>query len=236
MSGHSKWSTIKRQKGLNDKARGQTFSKLSRAITIAVKTGGGPNPDSNYRLRIAIDAARAENMPKDTIDRAINKASGSENVEEVTYEGFGPGGVALIIQAATDNRNRTSQEIKTILERGGGSMGQPGSVSFNFDPQGFLLVQKAEDVEEQMLSLIDLGVDDMKETDEGLEVYVAPQELFESKKKIEEAGYSIKVAELIQKPKMYVDLDEAKAEKLYELLEKLDDLEDVQKIFENSNA
>lgn len=236
MSGHSKWATIKRQKAANDKSRGQTFSKLSRAITIAAKTGGGPNPDSNYKLRMAIDAARAENMPKDTIDRAINKASGAEQVEEVTYEGFGPGGVAIIIQAATDNRNRTAQEVKSILDRGGGSMGQPGSVSFNFDSKGFLLVKKEGNVDEQMLSLIDAGVDDIVEGEDGLEVYVSPQELYGAKGKIEAARFSVLQAELVQKPKTFIELDEAKSEKLYALLDKLDELEDVQKVFDNASA
>lgn len=232
MSGHSKWSTIKRQKGLNDKARGQAFSKLSRAITLAAKMGG-PNPDTNYKLRIAIDAARSENMPKDTIDRAINKASGSEHVEEVTYEGFGPGGVAIIINAATDNRNRTAQEVKSILERGGGTMGQPGSVSFNFDSKGYLQVEKSGNPDEQILSLIDVGVDEVEDGEEGLDVYVHHQDLFETKNKIESLGFAVKRAELIQKPKMFVDIDENKSQKLFELLDKLDELEDVQKIFEN---
>jgi len=235
MSGHSKWSTIKRQKAVNDNARGQVFSKLSRAITIAVKTGGGPNPDSNYKLKMAIDAARAENMPKDTIDRAINKAAtGGEQMEEVMYEGFGPEGVGVLVQATTDNRNRTAQEIKSVFDKNGGTMGQPGSVSFNFEPKGFLLVEKTQNVDKQILSLIDLGVEEVEEGESGVEVYAAPQELFEVKRKLEEQGLKVLSAELIQRPRNKVPLDESRSEKLFRLLDALDSHEDVQKVFDNS--
>lgn len=238
MSGHSKWATIKRQKAINDKSRGQAFSKLSRAITIAAKTGGGPSPDSNYKLRVAIDAARAENMPKDTIDRAINKAtSGMEQMEEVRYEGFGPKGVAVIIDVATDNRNRTAQEIKSILDRAGGSMGQPGAVAFNFDSKGYLSIQKAPDADLQTLELIDIGVDEIEPIEDSLDVYVSPQELFVFKKKIEDAGFVVNTAELVQKPKVQVPIsDEPTAKKLFSMLEALDELEDVQRVFENSSV
>lgn len=235
MSGHSKWATIKRQKAANDKSRGQVFSKLSRAITIAAKTGGGTNPDSNFKLRVAIDAAKSENMPKETIERAINKANGPDNVEEVTYEGFGPGGVGLIIQTATDNRNRTAQEIKGVLDRAGGSMGQPGAVSFSFDPKGYLLVGFKEPKDEQILSLIDLGADDVEEGHDGLEVYVAPGKLYEVKSEIEKSGYSVLQAELIQKPKVAITIeDEGSAKKLLSMLDALGEIEDVQRVFDNS--
>lgn len=237
MSGHSKWSTIKRQKAVNDNARGQTFSKLSRAITIAVKTGGGPNPDSNYKLKMAIDAARAENMPKGTIDRAINKAaSGGEQMEEIMYEGFGEEGVGVLVQATTDNRNRTAQEIKSIFDKNGGTMSQPGSVSFNFELKGYLLIKKFENVDEQILALIDLGIEDVEETEGGIEIYVSAQELFEVKRKVEENGFGVITAELIQKPKLKIPLEENKAEKLFKLLDALDSHEDVQKVFDNSEV
>lgn len=236
MSGHSKWSTIKRQKAANDNARGKVFSRLSRAIAVAVKTGGGPNIDSNYKLKVAVDAAKAENMPKDTIERAISKASSSaENVDEVTYEGFGPEGVNVIVEAATDNRNRTAQEIKNIFEKNGGSMGQPGSVSFNFEPRGYILVTK-NNVEQQMLKLIDLGVEEMEEGDDGIEVYVNPQELYETKGKIEDAGYTVKRSELMQKPKLMIPIKNAdKAKKLFALVEQFEDQDDVQSVFENAD-
>lgn len=238
MSGHSKWATIKRQKAANDKSRGQAFSKLSRAITIAAKTGGGPNPDSNYKLRMAIDAAKTVNMPKDTIDRAVNKANSSlEHMEEVSYEGFGPSGVAVIIEVATDNRNRTAQEIKSILDRAGGSMGQPGSVAFNFDLKGYLSIQRASDIDEQTLSLIDIGVDEIEDSDDNIDVYVAPQELFLFKKKIEDLGFVVNAAELIQKPKVQVPIsDESSAKKLFAMIDALDELEDVQRVFENASV
>ena len=236
MSGHSKWSTIKRQKALNDNARGQVFSRHSKAITVAAKMGGA-SPDTNYKLRIAIDAARAENMPKDTIDRAVNKAkNASEQMIEAVYEGFGPGGVAVIVEASTDNRNRTAQEIKSVFDKGGGSMGQQGSVAFNFDLKGFLLVKKEEDVDSQMLSLIDLGIDDVEDAGDGLAVYTASQELFEKRQKIEEEGFKVLAAELHQKPKVEVPVkDPGSAKKLLNMLEAFESLDDVQKVFDNAN-
>lgn len=236
MSGHSKWATIKRQKAVNDNARGKVFSKFSRAITVAAKTGG-PNPDTNYRLRIAIDAAKAENMPKDTIDRAVNKAdTDGSQVIEATYEGFGTGGVAVIVQAATDNKNRTAQEIKNIFDKNGGSMGQQGSVSFNFDLKGFLLVAKDSDPDSQTLALIDLGIDEIEESDDGVEVYVAAQDLFDTKNKIEEKGYKVISAELLQKPKVKVPVDNASnAKRLLSMIESFEDLDDVQKVFDNAD-
>lgn len=237
MSGHSKWATIKRQKAANDNARGKVFSKFSKAITIAAKTGGGPNPDTNYKLRIAIDAAKAENMPKDTIDRAINKAaSGSEQMEEITYEGFAPGGVSIMVQTATDNKNRTAQEIKSIFDRNEGSFGQPGSVSFNFDPKGFLLIKKSDDVDTQTLELIDLGVDEVEDSADGLEVYTHSQDLFNIKSKAEEKGFTVLKAELIQKPKIAVPVeDPSKAKKLLNMLDAFEDQDDVQRVFDNAN-
>ncbi len=153
MSGHSHYATIKRQKGMKDAAKGKVFSKMGRAITIAVKSGGGiSDPNANYKLRMAVDAARAVNMPKENIERAISKAAGhSQSLDEIIYEGFGPGGVGIIVEAATDNRNRTAQEIKNIFERGGGNLGGPGSVAFNFDPKGLIVVKKGEASEPQML-------------------------------------------------------------------------------------
>lgn len=236
MSGHSKWSTIKRQKAVNDNARGQLFSKLSKAITVAVKTGGGANPDSNYKLKTAIDEARAANMPKENIERAISKGESSQdNLEEVTYEGFGPFGSSLIIDAATDNRNRTGQEIKQVLERSGGGLGGPGSASFNFDLKGFIKVKVGGNTDEMLLKLIDLGVEDYEEKGGALELYVSPDQLFEMKKRLEESGFEILKAELLRKPKTTLSVDESKIEKLHSLLESLSENEDVQKIAINAN-
>jgi len=176
MSGHSHYATIKRQKALTDAARGNVFSKHAKAIMIAAKGGG--DPESNFKLRVAIDKARAENMPKDNIERAIAKATSEGGVlTEAVYEGFGPSGVAVIVEAATDNKNRTAQEIKNLFERGGGSLAGPGAVSFNFESKGFLLIKKTSDPDSQMLTIIDMGVEDITDSVDGLEVYVAPDKL-----------------------------------------------------------
>ncbi|MBU0572291.1 YebC/PmpR family DNA-binding transcriptional regulator [Patescibacteria group bacterium] len=234
MSGHSHYSTIKRQKESNDAAKGQVFSKLTRAISIAVKTGGGPVPESNYKLRVAIDKARALNMPKVNIERAISKGTAGGALEEVTYEGFGPEGVAIMVEVATDNRNRSGQEIKNIFEKGGGSLAGPGAVSFNFEPRGFLIVKKDKNTEEQMLTLIDLDVEDMEESSDGIEVYVDANVLSQTREKLEGKGFNIISTELVQKPKNYQSLvDEKKASKVLSLLDNLEKHDDVQKVFAN---
>lgn len=236
MSGHSKWSTIKRQKAINDNARGKVFSKHSRAITIAVKTGGSDDPSTNYKLRVAIDAARADNMPKDTIERAISKASGDgTNLEEVTYEGFIGGGINVIVEVATDNRNRTAQEIKYILERSGGTLGGPGSVSFNFDTKGLLLVKKSGDPDAQQLSLIDAGVEEIEDGGEVFELYTDPTELYSTKHELESKGFNLTRTEIIKKPKTFIEVtDEKFARRVTDAIEQLEDNEDVQSVFDNA--
>jgi len=234
MSGHSHYSTIKRQKESNDAARGAVFSKLTRAITVAVKSGGGSSPDSNYKLRMAIDKAKSLNMPKANVERAISKGVGGGVLEEVTYEGFGPGGVAVMVEVATDNRNRSGQEIKNIFEKGGGNLAGPGAVSFNFEPKGFLVIKKDKNAEEQMLALIDLGVEDIEETSDGIEVYVEATILSQTKEKLEKNGFKINSMELVQKPKNYQSITgEKKANKILSFLETLEKNEDVQKVFAN---
>jgi len=234
MSGHSHYATIKRQKETKDTARGNLFSKLARAITIAAKAGGGPDPDSNFKLRVAMDAGRAANMPKENIERAISKALGPETIEEVTYEGYGPFGVAVVVEAATDNRNRTGQEIKNIFERGGGSLAGPGAVSFNFEQKGILLVEKSVDPQSQMLSLIDMGVEDVEETTDAIEVYVAPDKLAQTRQKLLDAGLKVTSAELYLKPKnLQLVTDPKAAARVLSFLDSLEDLEDVQKVHAN---
>ncbi len=237
VSGHSKWSTIKRQKEANDQVKGKVFSKLVSSIAVAVKTGGGADPEANYKLRIAIDTAKAANMPKQNIERAIQKASSEGGaLEEVQYEGFGPAGVGILVEAATDNRNRTGAEIKNIFEKRGGSFGSPGSVAFNFEKQGLLLLQKGEQVEEQMLTLMDFDLLDLKETDDGIEAYVAANKLYDAKVKLENAGFIIKTTELVQIPKTMVEIqDPATEQKVINLLEALEDHDDVQKVFVNAS-
>lgn len=234
MSGHSKWSTIKRKKEATDAARGKLFSKLSRAISIAVKTGGGSNPETNHKLKVAIEAAKAANMPKANIQKALSKGAGGEDLEEVTYEGFGPSGINIIIEVATDNRNRTAQEIKGIFERGEGTLAGPRAVSFNFEPKGLFVVTKEKDVENQMLKLIDLGVEDVEETTDGIEVYVRPNVFSKIRKALEDNGFKIISAEFVQKPKSFQTIAEEKsASKALSFLEKLEDQEDVQRVFAN---
>lgn len=233
MSGHSKWATIHRQKEVKDAKRGNLFSKLARAITLAAREGGG-NPDGNIKLRVAIDKARESNMPKDNIERAIHLAQGGGALEEVFYEGFGPGGIAVIVEAATDNRNRTGQEIKNIFERGGGSLAGPGAVLFNFENKGLLVVKKALDVEGQMLALIDAGVEDVEETPDGIEVYTQPDKLAEVRGKIEELGYEVITSELYMKPKNLITLtDKRDASRALAFLESLEEHDDVQRVFAN---
>src|SRR5680860_1021230 len=180
MSGHSKWSTIKRQKGLKDEKRGQIFTKLAREITVAAKSGVA-DPDANFRLRIAVQKARAENMPRDNIERAIERAAGgagADNFDDVSYEGFGPGGVALVIQALTDNRNRTVGEVRSTLTRAGGTLGESGSVGWMFDSVGSILVESGEsDPEELALAAIDAGAQDVQIEDDGVEVFTEVQDL-----------------------------------------------------------
>ena len=234
MSGHSHYATIKRQKETKDAARGNMFSKLGKAISIAAKTGGGPDPNSNFKLRVAIDKARGFNMPKDNIERAISRASGGESLDEVSYEGFGPSGFAVMVEVATDNRNRTGQEIKNIFERAGGSLAGPGAVSFNFEPKGQIVVKNEGDAEAQMLKLIDLGVEDMEETDDGIEVHVSSEKLSSFRKALEGAGFTIVGVELVQRPKNYISVTApTEANKAITFLDSLNEHEDVQKVFAN---
>jgi YebC/PmpR family DNA-binding regulatory protein len=233
MSGHSHFSTIKRQKAINDAAKGNLFSKLARAIMIAAK--GGADPDMNFKLRVEIDKARAASMPKENIDRAIAKATTeAANLIEISYEGFGPGGISVIINVTTDNKNRSAQEMKNLFERGGGTLAGPGAVSFNFESKGFILVNKSIDPETQMLTMIDLGAEDVSESEDGIEVYTAPGALGEVRKKFEEAGFEIKQTELIMKPKNMQTVDDAAvAAKALTFLDSVEELEDVASVFSN---
>ena len=207
---------------------------MAKEIVIAVRTGGGTDPNFNYKLRMIMDKAREFNMPKSNVERAINSGTGGAALDEVTYEGFGPSGVSVIVQAATDNRNRTSQDIKNTFERGGGSLAGPGAVSFNFDNKGYLLITKTDNPEEQILKLIDLGIEEVEETDSGIEVYVAPEALRDMRKKIEEVGFTIGSSELIMRPKSYMEVtDPDAAKKVVTFLEALEDLDDTQKVYSN---
>jgi YebC/PmpR family DNA-binding regulatory protein len=238
MGGHSHWSTIKRQKGASDVKRGNLFTKLSREITVAAREGGG-DANMNPRLRLAIDKARESNMPADTIKRAVDRGAGGADAAalvETTFEGYGPGGVAIIVQVLTDNRNRAVSSVRTTLSRGGGSMGESGSVAWQFDSVGYIALDVGDsDPEEVALAAIDAGAQDVRPEDSRVEVYTAPTDLFKVRRALEEAGLPVSTAELSMLPKNVVTLDEKSAGQVLRLLDTLEDLDDVQKVFSNAD-
>ncbi len=235
MSGHSHFATIKRQKAVNDAAKGNLFSKMARAIMIAAKSGG--DPDMNFKLRFEIDKARAVSMPKENIERAIAKATTeAANLEEITYEGFGPGGIGVMIEVASDNKNRTAQEIKNLFDRAGGSMGGPNSVAFNFESKGFMVVKKKEDPDTQMLQLIDAGAEDMEDVGDSFEIYVAPDKLGQIHKALVAAGFEVTETELQMKPKNFVTItDPSTAGKIMKFIDEVESHDDVQNVFINAD-
>ncbi len=252
MSGHSKWSTIKRQKGAADIKRGQTFTKVANAITIAVKMGGSGDPQSNPRLRMVMEDAKAVNMPKENVQRAIDRGLGrlpGQNLEEVAFEGFGPGKVAFFVEGVTDNRLRTLQEIKSLFERSGGSLAGQGSVGYMFDRKGEIRVKspkanlakgggKGGSVEEEILELIDLGVEDVEDfLDNNIQkylVYTDGPELNTMSTKITQVGYEVEKAEIVLKPNTLVEIkDKETAQKVLDFAQKLEEMDDVQKVYSN---
>ena len=237
MSGHSKWSTIKRQKGANDAKRGALFTKVSREISVAARQGGG-DPDANYRLRLAIDKARSVNMPADNIKRTIEKATGggdAEQFEEIVYEGYGPGGVAVLVEAATDNRNRTAAEVRSIFTKAGGQLAGSGAVAWQFEPRGFIAVTPdGQDPDEVALAAIDAGAEDVDTDDPAaIEIYTSPADLETVRKALESAGVAIESAESTMVAKQTVELDSQKARQALRLVEQLEDLDDVQRVTAN---
>lgn len=238
MSGHSKWATIKRQKGVNDAKRGQLFTKLANAITIAVKQGGGnSDPNFNAPLRIAIDKAKDSNMPKDNIDRAIQKGVGNgagSELFEVLYEGFGPGGVAILIEAVTDKKQRTVAEVKSILEKNGGSMAGQGAVSYLFSKTGEILVLKEDKTSDEILEIaLENNIEDIEEDEEMAIFYVDPQKLSISKLSLESSGLKVSEASFSYRPLNTVSAESATEDKVVRLLEKIEDLDDVLKVYTN---
>lgn len=238
MSGHSKWATIKRAKGINDAKRGQAFTKLANAITIAVKQGGGnTDPEFNASLRLAIDRAKAANMPKDGIERAILKGAGGAGgveLDEVLYEGFGQGGIGLLIEAVTDKKQRTVAEVKSTIEKNGGTMAGQGAVSYMFQRSGEITVGKNGKTTDDILSIaLDLNVSDFDEDEESVYLYTEPASLQIAKKGLEEGGLTVSDAVLMYRPTTAIDVNEQDGEKLMNLIEKLEDLDDVQKVYTN---
>jgi YebC/PmpR family DNA-binding regulatory protein len=235
MSGHSKWANIKRQKGAADAKRGQLFTKLAREIIVAVREGG-VSLDSNFRLRLAVQKARDNNMPSDNIERAIKRGSGEAGgaaLAEVTFEGYGPSGIAVLVEVLTDNRNRTVQDVRRLFTRHGGNLGESGCVSWLFESRGVVTVESnAADAEGIALRAIDAGAEDVK-TENGLvEIYTQPQELEKVRKVIEEKEHVVS-AELELAPKTTVVLDENKAVQALNFLDELEALDDVQRVFSN---
>jgi YebC/PmpR family DNA-binding regulatory protein len=237
MSGHSKWSTIKRQKGANDARRGALFTKIAREIQVAARTGGG-DPDANYRLRLAVDKARSINMPADNIKRAIDRAVGGgegEQLEEIVYEGYGPGGVAILVEAATDNRNRTAAEVRSTFSKSGGQLAGGGSVAWQFEPRGYIAVLKTGvDEDEVALAAIDAGATDVDtDPDDRIEIYTEPGTLEAVRRALEASGYAIDTAESAMVARQTVAVDGSKARSNLHLIEALEDLEDVQRVTAN---
>lgn len=236
MSGHSKWATIKRQKGAADIKRGQLFTKLAKAISIAVKQGGGvADPALNFKLRLAVDRARSFNMPKDSIERSIVKASTEpDTLDEVVYEGFAPSGVALVIEGVTDNKNRTVSEIKSLLEKNGGRLGNPGATSYLFNQKGVITIKKDGKTMDEILEIgLEAGAEDIEDENDVAIVYTQPSALNSVKQKFSDAGFEVEdaVVELTPASTIKVDLDTEK--KITGLIEKLEENDDVQNVYTN---
>jgi len=239
MSGHSKWSTIKRQKGVADAKRGAVFTKLSREIILAAKQGGG-DPSMNFKLRLAVQRAKAANMPNDNIDRAIAKGSGGgagdEQLDEIQYEGYGPGGTAIIVSVLTDNRNRTVAEVRHRFSRSGGNMAETGAVGWQFEARGVITVPlNGHDADDLALQVIDAGADDVDVQEDVLEVQTEPANLEPVRKALEAAGVEIENADFAMVPKTLIELDEKTAHQAMRLIESLEDLEDVQRVYSNAD-
>jgi YebC/PmpR family DNA-binding regulatory protein len=238
MSGHSKWSTIKRQKGVTDAKRSAVFTNVAREISVAARQGGG-DPDANYRLRLAIEKARSVNLPADNIKRTIDKATGggeAEQFEEIVYEGYGPGGVAILVEAATDNRNRTASDVRAIFTKAGGALAGSGAVAWQFEPRGLIAVARdaAVDVDEVALAAIDAGAEDVDTDDpESIGIYTSPADLERVRKALDGAGVAVDSAENTMVANQTVELDSAKARQALRLVELLEDLDDVQRVTAN---
>ena len=240
MSGHSKWSTIKHKKGAADAKRGQLFTKLTREITVAAREGA-PDPEMNFRLRLAVDNAKAQNMPKDTIERAIAKGSGKgadgTALEELVYEAYGPGGTGFIIQTLTDNRNRATSGIRSKITRSGGNLAANGAVSWNFEQKGLVTLEVEDaDPEEIALEVMDIGAEDIDIEDDFISITFPFSEFARAKNELESlSNVRVENAELAMIPNSTVDLEKSQAVQILRLLDELEDLDDVSKVFTNAD-
>ena len=241
MSGHSKWANIKNKKEKTDAARGKIFTKIGREIVIAVKEGGGPDPANNSKLRDVIAKAKAANMPNDNINRSIKKAAGeagSVNYEEITYEGYGPGNLAVYVEIVTDNRNRIAAEMRHIFSKAGGTLGATGSVAWMFDKKGQIIIERTAlmDEDEVMMEALDAGAEDFVPQDDAFEVYTTPSDFSAVREALEGKGYTFLSAEVAMIPQNTVDItDPETMEKVYRFLDNLEDNDDVQEVYHNGN-
>lgn len=237
MSGHSKWHTIKHKKGALDAKRGKIFTKLIKEITVAARTGGSGDVDSNARLRKAVTDAKAQNMPNDTIDRAIKRGTGElegVNYDEITYEGYGIGGVAVLVETMTDNRNRTVAEIRHLFSKNGGNLGEAGSVAWMFDKKGLIIVDKAAKSEDELFEIvIEAGADDMQDAEDVYEIYTSPENYEAVDEAVKAAGIEPQASEISMIPQNYIKLEGDDARKMLKLYEAIDDNDDVQKVYAN---
>jgi len=238
MSGHSKWSTIKHKKAASDIKRGKIFTKIIKEITVAARMGGG-DPNANPRLRVAVQAAKTENMPKDNIERAIKKGTGDlEGVsyDESIYEGYGPGGAAVLVDSLTDNKNRAVSEIRHIFAKNGGSLGESGCVAWMFSKKGYIVVERAVVSEDALMEMaLEAGAEDVREDDGNYEVIAAPEDFEEVKTAIENAGIPAVAAEVTMLPQSTTSLADKEAEQMVRLMDMLEDCEDVQKVYTNAD-
>jgi YebC/PmpR family DNA-binding regulatory protein len=236
MSGHSKWHSIKHKKAIVDARRGQHFTKLARAITVAAREGGG-DPDGNPALALAVQKARDASMPKDNIERAITKGTGegvdADQIETVIYEGYGPGGVALLIEALTDNRNRTGADVRHALSKHGGNLGEPGSVSYLFEKHGVIVVDASRYDEDDLIVAIDAGAQDISLDDDVFEVITEPADLTTVRQALEQAGVELESADVTQRPTARVPVQESDAAKLMKLIDSLEESDDVGTVHAN---
>jgi YebC/PmpR family DNA-binding regulatory protein len=236
MSGHSKWAQIKHRKAVTDARRGQLFTKLARAITVAAREGGG-DPEGNFALAAAVQKARDYSMPKDNIQRAIDRgtgaAGGADAIERVVYEGYGPGGAAILVEVLTDNRNRTGADVRHAFDKHGGSLGEPGSVAWVFEKRGVLLIDASRYSEDDLIAAIDAGADDVSVDGDSLKVLCAAEDLTAVREALESAGVEIESAELTMEPKSVVQVEDGDAAALMRLMDALDDQDDVEAVHAN---
>ena len=237
MSGHSHWATIKHKKGAIDAKRGKLWSKLSRAIIIAARHGGG-DPTMNLKLRYAIDKARSVSMPKDNIERAIKRGTGETDgaiFEELTYEGYGPGGVAVLVQCLTDNRNRAASDVRVAFTRNGGSMADPGSVSYLFSRKGVVLVNKTKDLAEDdvLTAVLDAGAEEVNDLGESFEIISEPHDMVAVRTALQDAGIDYESADAAFLPSVEIDLDEDQAKRVFKMIDAIEDSDDVQDVYAN---